>query len=226
MAAIAFAAVVFAFSLLAASGESRDGIAATATDTAGGGSGPIDTLKDQFVLALREWDKERFLSLVVENPDVSDLVFEDGNSLLGYAAMIGSLEVLRILLDRGADPDLGSTRPLEHALISFGVASSNRVEFAETIADLLDAGATYDFNTFGGSGDNFVSALGYIICESEKYDALSLKPFARLDIEFVVNDEVIRHYQYLKEVRDVLGPDGLLDPKCFDYFWARLVNKR
>jgi len=65
-------------------------------------------------LADELWDADdkQFVALLRQNPGLVDFILDNGLTALAAAALKGSEEGVRILLRRGADPDLGKIRPL------------------------------------------------------------------------------------------------------------------
>ncbi len=56
--------------------------------------------------AIRAGEKQVFRKLLSENPKAINLNGPGGSTPLMYAALYGDLESVRILLERGADPNL------------------------------------------------------------------------------------------------------------------------
>ncbi len=81
-------------------------------------------------------------------------VDDDGATALHAASWAGSAETVALLLDRGADLSARDTRwhshPLEWAFVGSGEApdSAPAPDWAKTVSQLLDAGASLDGITF------------------------------------------------------------------------------
>jgi ankyrin repeat protein len=121
-----------------------------------------------FVLAyqaVENDDLERLTELLDRHPDLVHVRGTNGNDLLGMA---NGLELVRLLLARGADPnrgnDYGWTR-LHQA------GQSNQLEIAEM---MMSAGARTDLSARGDGGTPLVAALFW--GHREVVDLLGLEP--------------------------------------------------
>lgn len=115
--------------------------------------------------ALEARDREELVRLLDRYPELVVLRGTNGNDLLGMAR---SLELVRLLLDRGADPNRGNDygwTPLHQA------AYSNDCELAQL---LLDAGADLTLSARGDGGTPVVVALFW--GHREVVDLLGLEP--------------------------------------------------
>jgi ankyrin repeat protein len=67
---------------------------------------PADARATRMMAALRDGDRPAFEQLLKENPAAVNLRGPGGSTPLIYAALYGDADSLRLLLDRGADPNL------------------------------------------------------------------------------------------------------------------------
>ncbi|MGH3002045.1 MAG: ankyrin repeat domain-containing protein [Gaiellaceae bacterium] len=106
-----------------------------------------------FVLAYRaieDGDVERLRGLLDRHPELVKVRGTNGNDLLGMA---DRLELVRLLLERGADPNRGN----DYGWTKLHQAGySNRRELAQP---MLDAGARTDISARGAGGTPLVAAL-------------------------------------------------------------------
>ena len=100
--------------------------------------------------ALEEGDRQRLEELLDEHPELVHVRGTNGNDLLGMA---GGVELVRLLLERGADPNRGN----DYGWTKLHQAGySNRRELAEL---LLASGARTDLSARGDGGTPLVAAL-------------------------------------------------------------------
>jgi ankyrin repeat protein len=106
-----------------------------------------------FVLAYRaveDDDPARLVELLDAHPELVAARGTNGNDLLGMAH---SLEVVRLMLERGADPNRGN----DYGFTKLHQAGySNQVELAEL---LLEAGGWIDISARGDGGTPLIAAL-------------------------------------------------------------------
>src|SRR5262245_60365029 len=106
-----------------------------------------------FVLAYRaveEGDRGRLAALLDEHPELVRTRGTNGNDLLGMA---GGLDLVRLLLERGADPNRGN----DYGWTKLHQAGySNRRDLAEV---MVAAGARTDLSARGDGGTPLVVAL-------------------------------------------------------------------
>jgi ankyrin repeat protein len=103
--------------------------------------------------AVEAGDAGRLAGLLDRWPELVGVRGTNGNDLLGMAGATGSTALVKLLLERGADPARANTHgwtPLHQA------AYSGRVDLAEL---LLDAGAPTDVSARGDGGTPLVIAL-------------------------------------------------------------------
>jgi ankyrin repeat protein len=121
-----------------------------------------------FMLAYRaveDNDNARLVDLLDAHPELIEIRGTNGNDLLGMAT---SLEIVRLLLERGADPNRGN----DHGWTKLHQAGySNRRELAQL---MLDAGARSDISARGDGGTPLVAALFW--GHREVVDLLGLEP--------------------------------------------------
>lgn len=79
-------------------------------------------------------DRHQAAALLTEKPDCHASVSSDGFTPLGYAAFFGHHEVLRDLLDAGADPCFASTNPLGVLPLHSAMAGGHK-EMARLLID-------------------------------------------------------------------------------------------
>jgi ankyrin repeat protein len=106
-----------------------------------------------FMLAYRaveDDDAARLARVLAAHPELIQARGTNGNDLLGLA---GSLEIVRLLLERGADPNRGN----DYGWTKLHQAGySNRPELAQV---MLDAGGRLDLSARGDGGTPLVAAL-------------------------------------------------------------------
>ena len=106
-----------------------------------------------FMLAYRaveEADKAGLLELLDAHPELIQAHGTNGNDLLGMA---GDLELIELLLERGADPNRGN----DYGWTKLHQAGySNRPELAQL---MLDAGGRLDLSARGDGGTPLIAAL-------------------------------------------------------------------
>jgi ankyrin repeat protein len=121
-----------------------------------------------FMLAYRaveDDDRERLIELLNAHPELIEARGTNGNDLLGMAR---DLELVRLLLERGADPNRGN----DYGWTKLHQAGySNRPELAQL---LLAAGARRDLSARGDGGTPLVAALFW--GHREVVDLLGLEP--------------------------------------------------
>lgn len=121
-----------------------------------------------FVLAYRAVESNnrgRLTELLDRHPELVRMRGTNGNDLLGMA---GHIELVRLLLDRGADPNRGN----DYGWTKLHQAGySNRRELAQV---LLDAGARTDLSARGDGGTPLVAALFW--GHREVVDLLGFEP--------------------------------------------------
>jgi ankyrin repeat protein len=122
-------------------------------------TGHVEALRDgrepptPFMLAYRaveDDDRDRLAELLDQEPELVRVRGTNGNDLLGMA---GGLEIVRLLLERGADPNRGNDYGWTK-LHSAGY--SNRRDLAQL---LLGAGARTDLSARGDGGTPLIAAL-------------------------------------------------------------------
>jgi ankyrin repeat protein len=118
--------------------------------------------------AVEARDRDRLPELLDRHPELVRIRGTNGNDLLGLAAANCDLASVRLLLERGADPNRGNDygwTPLHAA--GYG----NRRELARL---LVDAGARTDLSARGDGGTPLVAALFW--GHREVVDLLGLEP--------------------------------------------------
>jgi ankyrin repeat protein len=106
-----------------------------------------------FVLAYRaleDGDRDRLAALLDEHPELVRVRGTNGNDLLGMA---GDVELVRLMLERGADPNRGNDYRWTRL---HGAAQGNRRDVAEL---LIAHGARTDLSARGDGGTPLVAAL-------------------------------------------------------------------
>ncbi|WP_193367118.1 hypothetical protein [Pelagibius marinus] len=178
-------------------------------------------LNESFRVAAISSNPERLLSLLGEYPTVTDVVFPDGDSLLGTAAYEGNIEAVEELLRRRADPDLGQRRPLAAALLGgTGEEPRSRLIQYEVISLLLKAGANYEILFLDEV--SFVEALILDVCDAETYSEDLLFSFNNKHTYFTVHKKYLENSRRLKS----LARANLLDAFCYSFFADRISISR
>ncbi|HZB86591.1 MAG TPA: ankyrin repeat domain-containing protein [Gaiellaceae bacterium] len=121
-----------------------------------------------FMLAYRaveDDDRGRLAGLLDDHPDLVHVRGTNGNDLLGMA---GDLEIVRLLIERGADPNRGNDYGWTK-LHQAGYSNDRRLAKL-----LLDVGARTDLSARGDGGTPLVAALFW--GHREVVDVLGLEP--------------------------------------------------
>ncbi len=148
--------------------------------------------------AVEARDSQRLAELLDRSPELVGLRGTNGNDLLGMAGSNGDVRIVRLLLERGADPARGNAHgwtPLHQA------AYSGRVDLAEM---LLAAGAPADTYARGDGGTPLVIALfwGHPVPPA-LVDRIGLAPG---------NLRVAAGLGRTAMIAALVAPDGTLDP--------------
>lgn len=115
--------------------------------------------------AVERDDLDRLVDLLERHPDLVTIRGTNGNDLLGMA---DSLEIVRLLLERGADPNRGN----DYGWTKLHQAGySNRRDLAEL---LIGAGARTDLSARGDGGTPLIQALFW--GHRDVVDVLGLAP--------------------------------------------------
>jgi hypothetical protein len=145
------------------------------------------TLEEQLYKATLRKNEERLLTLLDQNPDIVDLRIADGQTALSEVAYMGSLQAVRILLKKGADPDLGTPSPLSRALVGSRAIYDPDVNLIEPpiphyqiIVDLIEAGANYEYYEYKDM--SFVEAMIYDVCDNFRFQESHLSIFSSSNI--------------------------------------------
>jgi ankyrin repeat protein len=110
-------------------------------------------------------DRARLVELLDQHPELVDVRGTNGNDLLGMA---NDLEIVRLLLERGADPNRGN----DYGWTKLHQAGyGNRRDLAQV---MLDAGGRTDLSARGDGGTPVVVALFW--GNREVVDLLGLEP--------------------------------------------------
>jgi ankyrin repeat protein len=110
-------------------------------------------------------DRDRLVGLLDRHPELVRVRGTNGNDLLGMA---GDLEIVRLLIERGADPNRGN----DYGWTKLHQAGySNRRRLAEL---LLEAGARTDLSARGDGGTPLIAALFW--GHREVVDLLGFEP--------------------------------------------------
>lgn len=213
----------------------------TATDS----SAPADAPPEKIKAALMRYDDETFIALLNENPEVVNLVYPNGRTLLNNAAYMGNLFAVEALTRQGANPNLGGKPPLMEAFYGASTDADLRSHlmpehakapdiprstFYEIIATLVKAGANYHFFTMTKSSftvnsrpfepPSFVEHLIMEVCNPSHFSADHLTPFREADIRFHVDRGLLRNMEKIR----ILAKIGLEDFSCVSFFDDRITS--
>ena len=189
-------------------------------------------------LDLRDYDA--LGKVVAEHPGVGNRLFENGESLLNYAAYYGDVVAVGLLLKEGADPnagrDVGST-PLYGLLSGLwdfdygdGYLAAQRTDFAEILVMLIQHGARYNDFYEGRSvlsPDEDISTITSIVkdfCKTKAgklrhgYEESNLSPLRDSSIVFRVG--LIQAFQIA--VIEYYSRVGVYDSGCVRIFAERI----
>ena len=92
----------------------------------------------------------RVREILVAAPDRVNAISPDGYSPLGYSAFFGHAELLRELIERGADVNAPSRNGMAVCPINSAAAHANQGKAVALVATLLDAGADPNARQNGG----------------------------------------------------------------------------
>lgn len=191
---------------------------------------PPTTLEEQFRLADRNGDKEKFLFLLWQNPSAVDLILDNSFTLLDTAVSSGNLEAVRILLQRGADPNSGEHTPVHLALLSAGKSwihddnptdeqiSISRIIHYEIIVELIKSGASYNFYAYELDKVSFIEDLIMEVCSIENFIEWHIEIFEKIDRKYTLDEKYLNNIEAIKTLARI----GVLDPSCFNFFEGRI----
>ena len=127
-------------------------------------------------------DEPRVRELLDDDPELLGSFSEDGFSLLGLAAFFGRVEVLNLLLERGADPNLAARNPSRVQPLHSATAHRDAAASLGMAEKLLAAGAELEAEQAGGFRPLHQAAAAGNLELLELYLAAGADPEAESDM--------------------------------------------
>ncbi len=185
-------------------------------------------------------DYEALGRVVAESPGVGNRLFENGVSLLNYAANYGDVVVVRLLLKEGADPNVGrnvgnaSLYGLLLGISKFdagnGYSGVERTDFFKILVMLIQYGARYN-EFYKGRGvlspDEDISTIMHIVmnfCQTKGgslrygYEESDLNPLRESSVVFRIG----RIQAFQVAAVEYYSMVGIFDYECVRSFVERV----
>lgn len=163
-------------------------------------------------------------TLLDDHEGLANRAREDGYTLLQSAAYNGDLTAIRMLLEKGANPNSGTHPPASMALSGPNLVDEeiNNVEIRKqqykAILILHEYGASYNF--YENKDASFIEALVMEVCDTRKpYSEELLSPFEEENFTADIHENYTSHFPFIKELKKM--EDGL-DPGCVDFFLNKI----
>lgn len=175
--------------------------------------------------ALRD-DNNEILKLVVSsnNDVVNDVV--GSSSLLKMAAYKGKIDAVKVLVNNGADPNIGNGLPLLGVLngmdpLMGGVSRKLVHRYMKVMHYLLEEGATFNNRPYAVNDVSLAEAYIMSLCEQDGYSDVYVEVLDKYDFDVSVGVEYRSSYKHIAELtKEKYVSEGVgYDPDCVSYMF-------